>query len=756
METNPSRTRSGRVVDLLISLVVLGCLLVYTYGILFAAPYSGFYFNPSDGKILEIYENQNVSPGLKVGDFIEKIGIVTWREYRDNKNVSFFKGVRAGDVVTIIIQRAGKFVTVPWVYPGFNNTEFAKRFLNIWWLAYIFWVFGIATQIAMRPKDLRWRLLISADYLTALFIIFGSLSARQLWMSSSLLHAVAWLMLPVYIQFHWIFPTPLQHIPLRIWTVFYIVSISLAAAEIFLRPSRSLFFFAVLFALVGSIGLLFIHFFRRPAQRGTIKIVAAGVVLAVLPTIVVSLFGGNGRIPQIGPLSLLALPIMPATYFYAAFRGRLGGLELRSNQAISIYTFLILLGTILLIFMGYIDFVRISQEFVIFASIIIAMLTAWLTNSLFPAFQAFIERRVLGITLPSKNLPETYSARITTSASLASLLKLLEEEVFPSLLVKQYAFVQIKNASAKVMLSKNLTSDQIEEDIMMDLLGSSQTDRLLPFSEEDSLLGWVRLILPLKLETNLMGAWLLGRRDPDDVYPQAELPILQSLADQTAIALSNIVQTERLRQMYTDDIERNEKRRLQLALDLHDSVLNQLAILRLSVDQAHVSPKFQGAYDEVTKRLREIVTDLRPPMLSYGLQFAIEELADNLMERSKDKVKVSANVQVEDETRYPENVEQHIFRMMQEACENAIRHGHATQINILAKLRTGNIWLLIEDNGIGFQADGQLDLDTLLANKHFGLAGIVERAMIIGAAVQIDSSIEVGARIQISWNANKS
>jgi len=37
----------------------------------------------------------------------------------------------------------------------------------------------------------------------------------------------------------------------------------------------------------------------------------------------------------------------------------------------------------------------------------------------------------------------------------------------------------------------------------------------------------------------------------------------------------------------------------------------------------------------VTRRLREIVTDLRPPMLSYGLKLAIEELADNLMERSK-------------------------------------------------------------------------------------------------------------------------
>lgn len=753
MGTNPSR--SGRVVDLLIPFVVLGCLLGYTYGIIFAAPYSGFYFNPSDGEIIEIYEEENVPPSLHPGDFIEKIGAVTWQEYRDNKNTSFFQGIRAGDVITITIRRDGDYVTVPWIYPGFNNTEFAKRFLNIWWLAFIFWIFGTATQVAIRPKDLRWRLLISADYLTALFIIFGSLSARQMWLSSPLLHAVAWLMLPVYIQLHWIFPTPLRHLPQWIWTAFYVVCLGLAAAEFFLYPPRSLFFFAVLSALVGSIGLLLIHFSRRPTQRGPIKILATGAVLAVLPTIVVSLLGGNGRIPQIGPLSLLALPIMPATYFYAVFRGRLGGLELRSNQAISVYAFLILLGTILLVFMGYLASTRISQEFMIFVSIMIALFAAWLTSSLFPHFQAFIERRILGITLPSKNLPETYSARITTSASMSSLLKLLEEEVFPSLLVKQYAFVRIIDRSVMVMLSKDVNREEILGEALADILISSRSDRLLLFSEADQPLGWVRLILPLKLESNLLGAWLLGRRDPDDLYLQAELPILQSLADQTAIALSNIVQTERLHNMYTGDIERNEKRRLQLALDLHDSVLNQLAVLRVSIEPEHVSPKFQEAYDEVTKRLREIVTELRPPMLSYGLRLAIEELADDLIERSKDQVKVSVSVQVKDEVRYPESVEQHIFRMVQESCENAIRHGHATQIKILAKLKIESIWLWIEDNGSGFQMDGAPDLDTLLANKHFGLAGLVERATLIGATVQINSSPKVGSWIQIGWSANK-
>jgi len=748
-------SESGRAIDLLISLGVLGCLLWYTCGILFAVPYSGFYFNPSDGEILEIYENKESSTGLKVGDFIERVDRVSWSQYRENSNVSFFRGVHAGDTITIVVRRDGQLTTIEWVFPGFSNAEFTGRFINLFWLAYIAWGFGTATQIAMRPKNLRWGLFAAANYLTALFIIFGSLSARQLWMSSPLLHAVAWLMLPVYIHFHWMFPAPLGNIPRWAWTIFYSICVGLAAVEVFLRPPRSLFFFGVLLALIGSLSLLLVHFLRRPAQRGTIRILAIGAMFALLPTVVVSLLGSSGRIPQVGPVVLLALPMMPATYFYAVHRGHLGGLELRSNRAISTYAFIILLVTTLLILMGFLGSVTISQQSMLFASILIALLTAGLTNSLFPIFQAFIERNVLGITLPSKKLPETYSARITTSTSLPSLMKLLEEEIFPSLLVKQYAVVWIENASAKVILSKNLNGDQVQEEALTDLLVSSRTDRLGSASPDKQLLGWICLILPLKLESNLVGAWLLGRRDPDDLYPEAELPILQSLANQTAIALSNIVQSERLRRMYADDIERNEKGRLQLALDLHDSVLNQLAVLRTSIDESHVSPKFQEAYNEVTSRLRAIVTDLRPPMLSYGLQFAIEELADNLMERSKDSVKVVPNVQVKGEVRYPENIEQHIFRIMQEACENALKHGGATQIDILAKLRQDSIWLLIEDNGIGFQTDGRIDLDSLLANQHFGLAGMVERAMLINAAVEVDSSPQAGARIQISWSANK-
>lgn len=221
------------------------------------------------------------------------------------------------------------------------------------------------------------------------------------------------------------------------------------------------------------------------------------------------------------------------------------------------------------------------------------------------------------------------------------------------------------------------------------------------------------------------------------------------------LEFSNIKQAERLNKLYEGDIERTERRRLQLALDLHDVVLNQLAILRLNTDESHVTQKFQNAYDEVTGRLREIITDLRPPMLGYGLKPAIEGLSDNIMDQSKDTVGVVTDLQLEGDSRYPEEIEGHIFRIVQEACENALHHSRATQINISAKLTTERIWLLVKDNGIGFPSNGKFEMDDLLVNKHFGLVGMMERAMLIGAIVDITSLPNTGTQIQITWNKTR-
>lgn len=730
------------ITEISLSLSVLFVLLFYTYGILLHVPYTGFVYDPNDAKILGVYTGDD--PALKIGDRLVRIGDLSWEEFHENNRLVFFENAKPGDIVEIVIQREGKELTIPWQVAGFTQREFSYRFFNIWLLAYVYWIFGTATLLFIRPRDALGWLLIAANYLTALFLIFGSMSAWHLWESSTLLHAVTWLLLPVFLHTHWIFPSPLR--PTSKWalTLLYSISSMFALAELVQTMPKGLYAFGFLLALLGSAVLLGIHFIKRPAQRREVSLPIIATLLVILPLIVLLIRGVSSKISY---LTFLALPLMPLAYFYVIYTRQTGGLQLRANRLISAYTFTLILGTVLFLLLQPALFLQASHETIVFMLMVVALLTALSGIMIFPAFQAFVDQRLLGITLPYQNLQEAYSSRITTSTSLPHLLGLLEEEVFPSLLVRQFAFIEVLHGNLKPLLVKNVTTEKLPLEDGINRL-SARSGVFIPKSSSDD--EWIRLILPLKVGESFIGFWLLGRRDPDDVYLLAEIPILQAIANQTAIALSNILQAGQLRKIYQLDIERNELERKSLALDLHDSVLNELAVLRTDLDEASLTPQFNASYQEVTQRLREIVSNLRPPMLTYGLKPAIEELADNLMERSGDEIKIKVDIQSEEE-RLPQNIEQHLFRIVQEACENALKHAKAGSIRIQGLITPTSADLNLADNGKGFEMDSNFELGSLLSNNHFGLAGMVERAHLIDAQINIQSRINSGTSIQINW-----
>jgi two-component system sensor histidine kinase DegS len=217
--------------------------------------------------------------------------------------------------------------------------------------------------------------------------------------------------------------------------------------------------------------------------------------------------------------------------------------------------------------------------------------------------------------------------------------------------------------------------------------------------------------------------------------------------------LSYIRQTERLKLIYEANINRYEQERLRLGHELHDSLLNEMAAMLMRHDPDALPQEFQESFDGLIVRLREIVTDLRPPMLTYGLKSALDGLADNLSERSQDVVQIVSEIQSVDGCRYPPTVEHNIYRVVQEACENALKYARATSIQISGELSPDRVVLKISDDGVGFKDAVGLRLDEMVANKHYGMAGMHERAELIGAGIDIRSQPNQGTQIQILWQA---
>ena len=421
-----------------------------------------------------------------------------------------------------------------------------------------------------------------------------------------------------------------------------------------------------------------------------------------------------------------------------------GRLSFSANRTASAVFFILLEALVVLLLstlFQLLNFPGVSE-----LSLVLAVLVMGTGALLFYGpFQRFFERAVLGITLRPEALTKLYAGRITTSLEAVALQKLLLGEVMPSLLVRQFAQALIKDGKLELDFCLRADAGMLPDPARLDSLCGTFID-----ADNSPLPAWIRLVLPLHNGGETRGYWLLGQRDPDDRYSAEDIATLQALADQTALALVNIDQANNLRALYFADIERNEVERLHLAAELHDDVLSQMSVLSQNLDSANL--KATTAYDESVVRIREIINGLRPAMLNFGLRPALETLADELNQRLPDGTRVKLEMP-ESLQRYDSRVELYLFRVAQQACSNAIQHAECSTIRISGMQSETEIELQVSDDGKGFPTGEGIDLPALLVGKHFGLAGMYERAALIGADIKIQSQPSEGTRVSMKWSA---
>ncbi|HEY9529169.1 MAG TPA: ATP-binding protein, partial [Anaerolineales bacterium] len=93
--------------------------------------------------------------------------------------------------------------------------------------------------------------------------------------------------------------------------------------------------------------------------------------------------------------------------------------------------------------------------------------------------------------------------------------------------------------------------------------------------------------------------------------------------------------------------------------------------------------------------------------------------------------------------RLPANVETILYRTVQEALTNVVRHAHATRADVVMMVREDKLVVLVEDDGVGF------DPQTVSTEDHLGLFGIRERAEMIGATLLVESAPGKGTTIML-------
>ena len=274
-------------------------------------------------------------------------------------------------------------------------------------------------------------------------------------------------------------------------------------------------------------------------------------------------------------------------------------------------------------------------------------------------------------------------------------------------------------------------------------------------------LAWTQVWVPLMRGTELRGIWLLGARSGGVrgravQYAPEDLRCLTAVGRQAAVKLEapNNAEQERqtaseMRALYRQVVAAREMERGQLARELHDGVLQDLcAVTRdLKALEAQVNTNGSPFTDladrsgETVQALRAICNNLRPPLLQHDLISALKALVEELDRRSPAPVHIEVATQT-DNLHLPDDAALAIFRITQEALHNAIQHADASEIAVRLTQYPDRLRLTVTDDGRGIE-DGA-EPARFVVQDHLGLAGMRERAAMIGAKLDIQTAVDYG------------
>jgi signal transduction histidine kinase len=196
-------------------------------------------------------------------------------------------------------------------------------------------------------------------------------------------------------------------------------------------------------------------------------------------------------------------------------------------------------------------------------------------------------------------------------------------------------------------------------------------------------------------------------------------------------------------------IEAQDAERARLARELHDEAgqaLTALAVhLRALEGDVPEGPlrarvaELRGQVGAASTALRELATRLRPSALQEGgLARAIEDQAE--LVRAGAGIDVDVDLAGLDAD-LPDDVQVALFRVVQEALTNVVRHADASSVSIVATVRKSRMRVVVDDDGRGFDPSAPTD--------RLGLAGIRERVELLGGSLRIESSPGGGTAVVV-------
>jgi signal transduction histidine kinase len=234
-----------------------------------------------------------------------------------------------------------------------------------------------------------------------------------------------------------------------------------------------------------------------------------------------------------------------------------------------------------------------------------------------------------------------------------------------------------------------------------------------------------------------------------------EQALLAAAAARCQEAINRTRMTQQIRRLQAESLRTEEEERRRIGRDLHDEAGQALAFLRLQLEmiERDAPERLQPRLSEVrelagrtTVELRRIVSALSPSVLErLGLETALRLLVKRFRYTHQARVEYRVSALP---ASLPRPAQEVIYRVAQESLQNVRKHSRASRVNVLLRYADKKIKLSVRDNGAGFHADR-----ALLKPRSFGLAGMRERAMLLGGTLAIRTAPGKGTEVRLELPA---
>ncbi len=201
-----------------------------------------------------------------------------------------------------------------------------------------------------------------------------------------------------------------------------------------------------------------------------------------------------------------------------------------------------------------------------------------------------------------------------------------------------------------------------------------------------------------------------------------------------------------------------EKERQRIGLDLHDNVAQVLSSLKFicesmleevaanPINLQHCKARVVDILQQSIGAVREVSYNLQPPTLAqFGLPLSLKQYAEEMAERHQLRLEYSVGKKVDLDIPYEMAI--NLFRLGQEAINNACNHAGATRLLVKLRYAKGRLLLSVADDGKGFAVKKRLK--AALAEKRMGLRSMEERVGLLQGTLTIDSKPGQGCTVQV-------